>query len=122
MECLYFTVSQLLSLHQQEYFCKSHLWILFWSDWFGNPIHLETVFFILLDVILECLTWYVERLIMESINPDPYNPPFAFFFGVLNILIFIYFSKYETIETHARAFFTLNILAIGTVNVDEEEL
>ena len=52
---------------------------------------------------------------MESINPDPYNPPFAFFFGVLNILIFIYFSKYETMETHARTFLTLNIFAIGRV-------
>ena len=36
--------------------------------------------------------------------------------------IFIYFFKYETIETHARAFLTLFILAIGTVghiNPDE---
>ena len=32
-----------------------------------------------------------------------------------NILIFIYFFKYEIIETHARAFLTLNILSIGTV-------
>ena len=54
---------------------------------------------------------------MESINPDPYNPPFAYFFGVLNILIFIYFSKYETIETHACTFLTLNIFAIGRMNV-----
>ena len=30
-------------------------------------------------------------------------------------IIFIYFFKYETIETHARAFLTLNILAIGRV-------
>jgi hypothetical protein len=29
--------------------------------------------------------------------------------------LIIYFSKYETIETHARAFLTLNILSIGTV-------
>ena len=29
--------------------------------------------------------------------------------------IFFYFFKYETIETHARAFLTLNILSIGTV-------
>ena len=31
------------------------------------------------------------------------------------ILILIYFSKYETIENHARAFLTLIILSIGTV-------
>ena len=37
------------------------------------------------------------------------------FFFLFNILIFIYFFKYETIETHARAFLTLNILSIGTV-------
>ena len=37
---------------------------------------------------------------------------FAFCF---NILIFIYFFKYKTIETHARAFLPLNISAIGTV-------
>ena len=36
-------------------------------------------------------------------------------FFLINILIFIYFFKYETIETHARAFLTLNILAIGRV-------
>ena len=34
---------------------------------------------------------------------------------LFNILIFIYFFKYETIETHARAFLTLNILAMGRV-------
>ena len=38
------------------------------------------------------------------------------FFFLFNILIFIYFFKYETIETYARAFLTLNILAIGRVN------
>ena len=37
------------------------------------------------------------------------------FYFLFNILIFIYFFKYETIETHARAFLTLNILAIGRV-------
>ena len=31
------------------------------------------------------------------------------------MLIFICFLKYETIETHARAFLTLNILSIDTV-------
>ena len=31
------------------------------------------------------------------------------------ILIFIYFFKYETIESHARVFLTINILSIGTV-------
>ena len=39
-------------------------------------------------------------------------------FFLFNILIFIYFLKYETIETHARAFLTLNILGIGTVTSD----
>ena len=34
---------------------------------------------------------------------------------LFNILIFIDFFKYETIETHARAFLTLIISAIGTV-------
>ena len=32
------------------------------------------------------------------------------------ILILIYFFKYGTIETHARAFLTLNIFAIGRVS------
>jgi hypothetical protein len=32
-----------------------------------------------------------------------------------NILIFIYIFRYETIETYARAFLALIILAIGTV-------
>ena len=50
---------------------------------------------------------------MKSINPDQYNPPFAFFLGVLNILTFVYFSKYETIETQVLSFLTLNIFAIG---------
>ena len=36
-------------------------------------------------------------------------------FFLFNILIFIYLLKYETIETHGCAFFTLNILSIGTV-------
>ena len=30
-------------------------------------------------------------------------------------VIFIYFFKYETIETHGRAFLTLDILSTGTV-------
>ena len=38
------------------------------------------------------------------------------FFLFFNILIFIYVSKYETIETHARAFMTLNILTISRVS------
>ena len=37
------------------------------------------------------------------------------FFFCFNILIFIYFFRYETIETHALAFLALIILAIGTV-------
>ena len=36
-------------------------------------------------------------------------------FFCFNILFFIYFFKYETIETQAHAFLTLNILAIGRV-------
>ena len=35
-------------------------------------------------------------------------------FFLLNIFFSIYLFKYETIETHARAFLTLIILAIGT--------
>ena len=38
--------------------------------------------------------------------------PRIFFF---NTLILIYFFEYETIETHARAFLTLIILAIAGV-------
>ena len=37
------------------------------------------------------------------------------FFFLFGILILIYFFKYETIETQARAFLTLIILVIGTV-------
>ena len=37
------------------------------------------------------------------------------FFFRFNILIFIYFFKYKTIETHARAFLPLNISAVGSV-------
>ena len=37
------------------------------------------------------------------------------FFSLFNTLIFIYFLKYETIDTHARAFLTLIILAIAGV-------
>ena len=36
-------------------------------------------------------------------------------FFLYNILIFINFFKYESIETHARAFLSLIILAVGTV-------
>ena len=39
-------------------------------------------------------------------------PGFVFRF---NILFFIYFFKYKTIETHARAFMPLNISAVGSV-------
>jgi hypothetical protein len=31
-------------------------------------------------------------------------------------MIFIYLFKYETIETHARAFLALNIVTVGSVN------
>ena len=34
---------------------------------------------------------------------------------LFNIMIFIYFLKYKTIETHARAFLPLNISAVGSV-------
>ena len=45
------------------------------------------------------------------------NPKqFPGFFFLFNILIFNCFFKYETIETHARAFLALIILAIGRVN------
>ena len=37
------------------------------------------------------------------------------FFFRFNILIFIYFFKYKTIETHARAFFPLHISDVGSV-------
>ena len=37
------------------------------------------------------------------------------FFFLFNTLIFIYFFKYETVETYARAFFMVNILSIGGV-------
>ena len=37
-------------------------------------------------------------------------PGFFFRFNIL-----IYFFKYTTIRTHARAFLTLNILAVGSV-------
>ena len=37
------------------------------------------------------------------------------FFFLFNIKIFIYFFKYEIIETHAHTFLTLNILAISRV-------
>ena len=36
-------------------------------------------------------------------------------FFLFNTLIFICFFRYKTIETYARAFLTLIILAIGTV-------
>ena len=41
-------------------------------------------------------------------------------FFLFSILIFIYFSKYETIETHAHAFLTLILLAIAGVYGDIE--
>jgi hypothetical protein len=44
-------------------------------------------------------------------NPKRLTDLFFFF----NILILNYFFKYETIETHARAFLALIILAIGRV-------
>ena len=37
-------------------------------------------------------------------------------FFLSNILIFIYFFKWETIETHAREILTLTILSKGTVH------
>ena len=44
------------------------------------------------------------------------------FFFHFNILFFISFFRYEIIETHARAFLTLNILGIATVKGDEQIL
>jgi hypothetical protein len=40
--------------------------------------------------------------------------PGIFLFG-FNNLIFIYLFKYKNIETHARAFWPLNISAVGSV-------
>ena len=40
-------------------------------------------------------------------------------FFLFNIFIFIYFFKYKTIETHARAFLPLNISAVGSVFVNQ---
>ena len=37
-------------------------------------------------------------------------------FFPLNILILFYFLKYRTIDTHARAFLSLNISAVGSVD------
>ena len=37
-------------------------------------------------------------------------------FFLFNILILIYFFKYETIETHAHAILPLNISAVGSVD------
>ena len=45
---------------------------------------------------------------------------FLDFFSLFNTLIFIYLSKYETIKTHACAFFTLIVLAIAGVNCNFE--
>ena len=45
-----------------------------------------------------------------------------FFFFRFNTLIFIYFFKYKTIETHARAFLPLNISAVGSVSSGVEFL
>ena len=42
-------------------------------------------------------------------------PRILFFFSLVPFLIFVYFFKYETIETHAHAFWTLIILALAGV-------
>ena len=66
---------------------------------------------------------------LEAANPANFHPNWAGLavlfsrqllkgsqdFFCFNILISIYFFKYETSETHARAFLPLNISAIGTV-------
>ena len=44
------------------------------------------------------------------------------FFFRFNILIFIYFFKYKTTETHAPAFLPLNISAVGSVYKSSDEL
>ena len=46
-------------------------------------------------------------------NKNSWDLP-GFFFR-FNVLIFIYFFKYKTIETHARAFLPLNISAVCSV-------
>ena len=50
--------------------------------------------------------------IIGILNSSQDFPGFQF---RINVLIFYSFFKYETIENHARAFLTLNILSIGTV-------
>ena len=64
-------------------------------------------------------SWEPFRICL--LNSTAFQPNFGengldwlcYFFFLFNI--FIYFLIYETIETHARAFLTLNILSIGTV-------
>ena len=41
----------------------------------------------------------------------------GYIFFLFNIFLFIYLSKYETIEILARAFLTHNVLPIGTVTM-----
>ena len=48
---------------------------------------------------------------IQQANPN-WLPEYFFLF---NIFLFIYFFRYETIETQARAFLSLISLAIGTV-------
>ena len=43
------------------------------------------------------------------------------FFFLFNIIIFTYVSKYETIETHARAFLALIPLAIAGVTGEDRD-
>ena len=69
---------------------------------------------------LKSLEPFKSYLLNSTANPAHFHqnwlPGFWFFF---NILISIYFFRYETIETNARAFLTLYILSIGTVTVQD---
>ena len=75
------------------------------------------------------------RLLNSTANPANFNPNWTglaalFSRQLLNgsqdffrfyILIFIYSSRYKTIETHARAFLPLNKLAVGSVSLHHEK-
>ena len=54
-------------------------------------------------------------LLNSTANPANFHPNWDFF--CFNGLISIYFFKYKTIDTNARAFLPLNISAVGSVYV-----
>ena len=85
-----------------------------------------------MEMSIHCMNWRVTNILDSFSNGDidmhshklgwigcaiqqatsKWLPGFFFRF---DILIFIYFFKYKTIETHARAFLPLNISAVGSV-------